>query len=255
MQTAWEWFQKWLDVYVKPCKSPNTYRCYQDSVRRIRANQADFVDLPLSDISDCMVQEFLNSLAGKYSKSTLNHMRVVFHESFDCAYRNHLCAYNPIGILSIPQGAPEKKIRALTREEQNRVEFASNHDSLGHIVRFFLLTGLRAGELIRLEWQDYDRESGFIRIRQSKTVQGLRKVPLTRNAKHILDVQPHLCKRIFVSTRETAITDTVLRNLYERIRLATQIDIITTRVFRHTFATRALEAGMDYKVFFKHNGA
>jgi integrase len=43
------------------------------------------------------------------------------------------------------------------------------------------------------------------------------------------------------------ITASVLHKLYLRLRRETGVDFLTTHVYRHTFATRALENGMNVK--------
>jgi integrase len=72
-------------------------------------------------------------------------------------------------------------------------------------------------------------------------------VPLTLLAKKIIDNQKHYCDYIFTSTTKQPVTKTVLRKLYDRLRKATKIDIVTNHVYRHSFATRMAEKKADYK--------
>ena len=72
-------------------------------------------------------------------------------------------------------------------------------------------------------------------------------MPLIKEAEAIVRNQPHRGLYIFTSTRGTPLTKTVLKRLYERLRKKTGISIITNHVYRHSFATRMIERGADYK--------
>jgi len=166
--------------------------------------------------------------------------------SYKTAVRNHLCNENPAVDLILPESS-EKIVRALTQDEQKKVEEAASSDKLGFIVCFLLNTGLRAGDLINLKWDDYNRDREEIYVRSSKTRAGIRVVPLLPVAKIIIESQPHHCEYVFTSTRQTHVTKTVLKKLYERMRKKTGLAFLTNRVYRHSFATRAVESGIDYK--------
>ena len=184
-------------------------------------------------------------LLAQYSLSTVQKVKCVLNQVFNCAVKNKLIDINVVSGLKIPQS--NKKVRALTREEQKRVVEASKTCALGHIIRFLIETGLRRDELINLKWEDYSREEKCIVVRKSKTPSGIRIIPLTVLAVNIIEVQPHAGEYIFLSTRSKKITNTVMKRLYERIRRKTGISDFTTHMCRHTFATRLIENGADAK--------
>lgn len=247
-----EWLDEWLDVYIKPpCRRENTYLCYRYMINIIDKLRPEIRRLNLEEIDEMYLQKLINQSSDKYSKSTLKKIRTVFKEAYSVAIRNHRCTDNPALSLVIPEGATEKEIRALTREEELKVMEAAKKDVLGHLAIFMLLTGIRSIELRNLKWGDYNAEKGEIYIRKSKTKNGIRVVPLLAEAQKIIEAQPHYCDFIFTSTIKKPITKTVLRKLYERLRKATGIDIITNHVYRHSFATRAVEKKVDYKALSK----
>jgi len=205
------------------------------------------MDKKLNQVNELEIQIFINSLATKYAKSTINDIRVVLNQSFQIAARNNYCTKNPIGKLSIPKEASQKYVRALTQEEQLIVEEAAKLDPLGHIVLFFLFTGLRAEELRNLKWEDYDKDLQRIHIKKSKTKAGIRTIPLIPEAANIIDSLPKYNDYIFNSTRHTPVTETVLKKVYLRMRKATGLNFITNHVYRHSFATRLVELGVEYK--------
>ncbi len=245
--TVNNWLDEWLEVYVKPCKKEKTYRCYDDAIKRIRRQGPEFLYKMVNEVHELEVQIFINSLASKYAKSTLNDMRVVINQSFLIATRNRYCDVNPIGKLSIPKEASQKNVRALTQSEQVKVEQAAKRDMLGYIVLFFLYTGIRSSELCSLKWEDYNSDKESIRIIESKTRAEVRTIPLIPEANNIISSLPHYNDYIFNSTRKSPVTESVLKRLYQRMRRETGIDFLTNHVYRHSFATRLIENGVDYK--------
>lgn len=249
--TEKEWLLEWLEVYVKPNLAPNTYRCYNDTVKRILREVPEFLLKNGDEITELEIQKFVNLLGFKYARSTLNDIRVVMNQSFIAAVSNNLCTRNPINHISIPKYASEKYVRPLTQAEQKMVEEAAKEDPLGHIVIFFLYSGLRSSELCNLKWSDYDPQKGIIRVRKSKTKAGIRIVPLIPETQAIIDGLQEKIPQIFTSTRGGPVTESVLKKLYLRMRKKTGLDFITNHVYRHSFATRMIEEGADYKALSK----
>ncbi|MEN6438933.1 MAG: site-specific integrase, partial [Syntrophobacter sp.] len=62
-------------------------------------------------------------------------------------------------------------------------------------------TGMRAGELRLLQWTDVDKNTGFIRLPESKTKERKKKViPINQNVKDVLDGLPRALHHDFVFT-------------------------------------------------------
>lgn len=239
-------FEEWLEVYIKPCRRENTYLCYKNVITMINKFRPELPKRLIGDVREYDLQKLLNDAAKKYSKSTLKKMQIVFSAAYKKAIHNRICDYNPACCLTIPDAAV-KKVRALTRDEEAAVREAAKGDSLGHIAIFFLDTGIRTCELANLEWDAYNSSKHEIYIVRSKSKNGVRTVPLIHEAEGIIQKQPHRGKYIFTSTKGTPVTKTVLSKLYGRLRKKTGIQIITNHVYRHSFATRMVEHGADYK--------
>jgi integrase len=167
--------------------------------------------------------------------------------------------------------------RALTVEEQNAFTKEIENDFYYEFIMFLLVTGCRVGEVAALGWSDIDIEKNVIHITKTvtksldgktiigdstKTKAGRRDIPLNDGIKAILKKQKHKMAsydgiikfngRIFSTmysgivqqnTVNKAIRD-ALKRLEEK---GTHIEHFTCHALRDTFATRAIESGMNPK--------
>lgn len=238
---------EWLNTYIKPCDKDSTYKNYFYCIRIILVFKPEYQIKFLDDLREEDLQNMINDIGHEYAKSTIKRIIIILKNTYERGIKNKWCYTNPATDLSVPAYASEKEVPALTQFQQQRVEAAAAADPLGDIILFLLNSGLRAGELINLEWINYDKRHQEIHIKESKTKAGIRTLPLTPTLITIIERQPHICDSIFTSTRGTPVTKSVLRKLYLRIRKKTGIDFFTNHVCRHTFATRMIERAADPK--------
>ncbi len=136
-----------------------------------------------------------------------------------------------------------KPRRILSVEEEARlVEAAAPH--LRPLITVATNTGLRLGELRRLEWRDVDFAAGLLTIREAKNKNSGEKVPINAIARNAL-----------LALRGNGAVGPVflyggrpMRNPHTGIVRAAKragIGHVTAHCFRHTCATRLIEAGVD----------
>lgn len=162
--------------------------------------------------------------------------------------------------------------RALTKAEtQAFFQAASESWYLNHF-KFMLYTGCRCGEVGALNYADINRKEKKIEIRRTitkneiggyevgasaKTADGIRDIPLTDNVLETITAQKELQSLfnhslrfdglIFTSPEGQLLNDTCVNREIERICKAAGIERFTAHAFRDTFATRAIESGMNPK--------
>jgi integrase len=110
-----------------------------------------------------------------------------------------------------------------------------------------LETGMRCGEVYQLRRQDVSLEKGFLKVANGKTRSSVRRVHLSARAQAVLDSRlnrfegENLFPRNYVDGERAIIS---LNNLHLR---AIRLLGFSFRLYdcRHTFATRALESGID----------
>lgn len=246
-------FAAWYDNCIKGQRSEATCRSYQLAMKQIKDYQKD---VQIKNVSEKMIQTILNEMARRaYAKSTIDKVRIVFQSTMRFAVRENWLSFYPIIKLNVPKTATVKKVNALTVYQQKQVEAfcMSQKSTYGYISIFLLKTGLRVAELCNLKWNDYYVEGNctYIVIRKSKTLSGERLVPLNKLAKEIIERQPRMNPYIFNSLQGKPVTQTVLKKHNRQVREALDLKEFHNHICRHTFATRALEKGMNIKVLSK----
>lgn len=239
--TLKELMNEWLNVFVKGTVSPHTYQSYFYTINALWRYLDP--DIPVKDFNKREMQKALMAMAKDgLAKSTLTKAE----QFVSRALEDELDII--LGHCRIPRGANARKIDALSAEEQKVVEKACLTTPNGKIFLFLLDTGLRGKELCSLTWGDYDGVG--IHVHDSKTEESDRYVPLTKRAKWILEMQPKGKRNDKLFRNEKTgypFSDTSLKRTYMEIRKITGIETFSTRVCRHSFATRLFEAGANPK--------
>ena len=140
--------------------------------------------------------------------------------------------------------------RFLTREEFQRLgRVLDDAEAAGSVwppavlaIRLLMLTGCRRSEILTLRWDDVDRSSGELRLRESKT--GARMVPLTSAAAEVLAGIPRVPDNPWVITGRKPGTRLVhLTDHWYRLRARAGLDDVRLHDLRHSYASRALALG------------
>jgi len=227
------------------------------------------------------VQAVINALVAEgKAPSTVRKAYTIMHLAFEQAIVNGILAHNPANRTILPK-MEQEEIRFFTLDEQRRFIESLPDNTSGRALYFILGTGMRLAELTGLRWSDIQEDQFSISqtIRRNrnfdendprrtclqtstpKTKAGRRTIPLTPKLKEILAVQRrqqletrlaagdkwHPLDLVFTTEVGTPYEGRNLTRTLHRVLREQGIERLGVHALRHTFATRALEAGMDVR--------
>lgn len=130
----------------------------------------------LSDISQQNLRAHLDERIADISKQTANHTIRAVKTFLNFCVKNKYLKENPIsgfGMYAIDKKAP----RFLDEGEIQQLLTAARGSSIEIVILTAIFTGMRLGEILRMDWQDIDLDGGVIHIPISKSKR-FRNVPM-----------------------------------------------------------------------------
>lgn len=268
-----KWMDHWYQIYKKNTLRDTTQATYENAIYKHII--PGIGDLSLNKITQSDLQSFYAHIktGGRMIRTNLygdglsDRMVRMCHahcrSALERAVQDGLIRTNPaIGCKLPPKKA--KEMQVLTQEEMQRLLLQAKAEGYFELFLLELSTGLRRGEILGLKWEDLNFQTGLLQIRrQATSMQG--KIQIgelkTKASMRTIMLPPSLLN-ILKSYRETVQSPWMFPSPLDpsvprhpsavRKRLQLILDRagckhVRFHDLRHTFATTALEHGMDAK--------
>ena len=272
--TVGQWMEVWFEHYAKVKVRPSSHQTYRGYIdNHIKPNIGK---IPLEKLTSLELQKLYKKLLEKgrvdrlesrnqakgLSPKTVRNIHQIISSAMKLAQEQKLIASSPAEGCALPR-LEHREMQTLPVEQLQSFLREARDSSVFELYYLELATGLRRGELLGLKWEDIDLERGDLRVRRQiaringevveaplKTKNAYRTLPLAEDTVSILLEQKEKVGGspwVFPSPTGGPISPDSVLHMLHRVLKRAGLPRARFHDLRHTFATLALQNGVDIK--------
>lgn len=267
------WIDYWFTFYIKPKVRITTQSAYADLIYQHIIPYLG--EIPIDKLTHDDIQQFYITqrkcgrlrLVDKYgaqlSDTVIRKLHMICHAALEKAVDDKWIKSNPSSGCKIPPKR-QAEMQILTREELFRFLIQAREEGYYEMFLLEISTGLRRGELTALQWSDLNPRTGELRIdkqcvcvrggieiTEPKTKTSIRTIVLPAQVvKILLEKKSGTTSRwMFPSPvkEDSPLDPNAVGRRFRLILEHANCKPVRFHDLRHTFATNALQSGMDVK--------
>jgi integrase len=263
-----DWFSYWMDFVVKPRVKASTHACYLRTAQKHILPYFGKLQLAKLTSGEADLMTARMQVVG-LSASTCKSAYRLFRAALDAACAEHLITENPVGKKTFRKDKM-RKARVLTVYEQEIMTRCAINER-EYAVLIALYTGLRIGEVCALRWGDINWDEQSLTVRATVQRVSLHKNPSDRKTElmitkpkteeslRTIPVPAFIIQRLRALFLQELPREFVLgeagkpadpRLIQKHCKQMVQslgLDGVHFHTFRHSYATRLMEMGVDIK--------
>lgn len=210
---------------------------------------------PISKLGRYEIELFLAAKGKQYARNTLRELRSTLSRVLGWAAANNWIEKNPVQGIKLPHGTGRKITRTVLTPEQVKAIAERLSEPYATLVLFLAVTGLRVGEAVGIQWNDFD---GEILNVQRRIYEGKADTLKTKSSKRSLPIPSALLERletlgrkgswVFISENGTPVNyANALKRYIRPVARELGIALGGFHDLRHTLATDLIKNGVSAK--------
>ena len=273
------WVQAWYSLYAQPNVRETTARYYKGYIDHHVLPRLG--DTPLNKLTSLDIQQFYKDLLENgriredtkakkpgLSSTTVHGIHVMLKSALKRAVQERLIPFNPAEFC-IPPKITKPELQVIPSERYQSYLTAAEQRGVLPMFYLELATGLRKGEIAALLWSDYDAQTQTIHVTKQylfyngqgtvsppKSSTSVRYVSIPEEAAKLLEKEHEKHPKnpyMFPSpvTGEMYHPDAIVK-IHRKICKDIGLEHVRFHDLRHSFATTALQCGVDVKNSLHH---
>lgn len=281
--TVSDFIEDWLEVYKKPSVRKSTYSRVERATRLHIVPH--FGMMKLNEIKRIDVVRWVNVLSEKQKRGTvLSNLSVLKDILNNAVYEQNILDKNVASRIKIGKENDATELKFYSKDELNVfLDYLESYvpGKYSHSIQYYVLfsvlarTGLRLGEALALNWEDFTGDSllvsktiayddfNNISITPPKTTASIREIRLDSTSINLLKrqrINKKECLLMYTSYKKPLYQDMIFSNdngnplrhsvvrdfFYKSCRLS-GVPVLSPHALRHSHAVHLLESGANVK--------